>query len=198
MTIMKMPMTVISMRVTMARVSVSAPVIIVTMLCVWMVGHFGDQMGVVGTRLPVMRVAMTSLLHSHISKTSEVKGSDITYWLGSMRMWMWMALRATNGVSIDRSIHVWTTTYMVMMSADSKHAKEIHTEPQWADNQQLPEIPHFGWVNSACPSVCEGNRIVPSEHAHPLNGLEQDEDRDENQEDSICEPGDRLNAPVAE
>lgn len=50
-----------------------------------------------------------------------------------------------------------------------KHAHEVDCETYHGDEEELVRV-HLGWVQQ------------------PLDGLEDDKDRDQNQEDAVCEP----------
>lgn len=67
----------------------------------------------------------------------------------------------------------------VVMMASGEHADQVHKQPDEADNQQLVGV-HFRRIDQA------------------LDGLKDDEDRDEDEEDSIGESRQRLDSTIPE
>ena len=73
----------------------------------------------------------------------------------------------------------WTHRMTMMMMPSRKHANEIDGQPGHADDEQLVGV-HLWRVDEA------------------LDSLKYDEDADEDEEDTVGEPGERLHAAVAE
>ena len=81
------------------------------------------------------------------------------------------------------------------MAAHSKHAKQIHAQTQRADEEQLICV-HLGWLQAILLSAASV-KMIEKKGSHALDRFEDDEDRDENEEDAVCETGQGFYASIA-